>query len=538
MTTDDPPRGAFPHPVPPRPPHDAGSKNRDRIALGLLVGLFLAWHVPLMFRLAAGQDEDFYGVPGMMIVRTGVPQLPYIPSRDPDSICYGADVALYTLPPLSFYLQAVVHLVLGDGLGPARLAATLLGVVAIGLVHRLTLGWFADRWAAVLAAGLFLFSRPFVFAATTARPDMVAATMGLLAVACGERFRASCSLRWAALAGGAAGLSLLSHPFGLVPTLQVGLGILLAPGSWKARCRAGICFGLAAILVFGLWLPLILLHPDLFRIQFGQSVLERSTKGLNTTSLAPWQTLFYQGRRLWDYLMPYQASALLLGALGMALAARRSTPARGLLFHLLLSVVLMMLLLGKHPALQYYVYPTAFACIALGRLASRAIAGLDARVGPGRPHVRAVGRLALVSLLALAWFPGCGVRVLAAHLRHWHDPNYDVRRFTRNALVDLPRDRLLAIDGPYVLETFLTGRPVLQALVFPFYNDIRGQPFDYVLLGPGGARQVEPLMNDLILMRTFGDLSDPYSHQAWLYRVPQRGGEIGAGSVFTPRKPN
>ena len=136
--------------------------------------LFLAWHVPLAYRTEAGLDEDWYGVPGITILRTGLPQIPYIPSRDPGSACFKADVILDALPPLAFYLQALVELVLGPGIGPARMTSVLAGLFAGYLVHDLATLWFGDRRVALAAVAFYLFVRPFYFPATTARPDMVA----------------------------------------------------------------------------------------------------------------------------------------------------------------------------------------------------------------------------------------------------------------------------------------------------------------------------------------------------------------------------
>src|SRR4051812_30544625 len=107
---------------------------RDRIGVAVLAFLFLAWHVPLMYRIGAGQDEDWYGVPGITILQTGLPQIPYIPAREPGSACFKADVILDTLPPLGFYLQALVQLILGRGLGQARMASALAGLAACYLV--------------------------------------------------------------------------------------------------------------------------------------------------------------------------------------------------------------------------------------------------------------------------------------------------------------------------------------------------------------------------------------------------------------------
>src|SRR3954449_467004 len=115
---------------------------RDAIWCAVLASFFLAWHVPLMYRTGAGQDEDWYAVPGATILRTGLPQIPYIPARELGSACYKADVILDTLPPLGFYLQALVELVLGRGLGQARMASALAGLAACYLVYDLACVWF------------------------------------------------------------------------------------------------------------------------------------------------------------------------------------------------------------------------------------------------------------------------------------------------------------------------------------------------------------------------------------------------------------
>ena len=49
--------------------------RRAPVVLAVLMAVFLAWQIPLMFRLRAGQDEDFYGVPGIAILRSGVPPI-------------------------------------------------------------------------------------------------------------------------------------------------------------------------------------------------------------------------------------------------------------------------------------------------------------------------------------------------------------------------------------------------------------------------------------------------------------------------------
>ena len=213
--------------------------RRAPAVLAALMAAFLAWQIPLMFRLRAGQDEDFYGVPGIAILRSGVPQIPYIPSRDVRTIYYRADELLYTLPPLGFYIEAAVHLVLGEGLGPARLASALMGMVAVALVYGLTRSLFDDRRGAAFAAGFYLYSRAFWFPAITARPDMAAVAFGLGAVACAVRHRRAPGWRTTVAGGVAAGLSMLCHPLGVVPASHAGLTLLAGPGPLRRRIVDG-----------------------------------------------------------------------------------------------------------------------------------------------------------------------------------------------------------------------------------------------------------------------------------------------------------
>jgi hypothetical protein len=482
--------------------------RRDGLCLALLMMIFLAWHVPLMYRICPGVDEDFYGVVGITALRGGMPRIPYIPSRDPATAAFGVDIAVYTLPPLSFYLQALAHLVLGDGIGPARTASAVAGLVAVYLVYDLGRIWSGDRHGAVLGAAVFLFSRAFSFMATVARPDMLTTALGLLAIRCAARWTDEPHWPRAAAAGIAAGLALLAHPFGIIPAIQVGLWILAGTG--RLRLRAALVFAAAVLAVFALWLPLIALHPDLFRTQFGVNVLNRAVPGLSTTSQALLTILGLQALRIARYLTLPQV-ALYAGGLAWAIAAaRRPGRSRELLYHATAALVLLLVFTGRHPANGYLVYPAALLSIAVGQLA-RSVAD--------RARGRAAIRVLVPILLGMALLPGSGIRVALAHLRHWSDPSYDARTFARSILADLPPHALAAVDGSYVMELFLAGRPVVDAIVDPFIYDVRVEPFEYAVLGHGVfERESKGLMGELVLINTYGDWSDPFAHHAALYR--------------------
>lgn len=101
---------------------------------------------PLIYRQAGGQDEHLFAVPGWTVAREGVPRIPYVPGRDPASVFYRADEALFALPPAYFYWQAPFFLVLPAGYGTARLP---FGLVLCDHGHTVTI---VDRDPARLAA--------------------------------------------------------------------------------------------------------------------------------------------------------------------------------------------------------------------------------------------------------------------------------------------------------------------------------------------------------------------------------------------------
>lgn len=488
--------------------------GRDRSWLASLALLFLAWRLPLMYRTVAGQDEDWFAVAGVAILRTGVPQIPYIPSRVP-SACYKADVALYALPPLSFYLQALVHLPLGRGLGPARMASAFEGLVCGYLVYDLARIWSGRGRAAILAALAYLLCRPFFFPATTARPDMAAVMFGLLALRFLVGHRRDPRRRSLVAAGAAAGASLLAHPFGVVPTVQVGLALLAGPGGWRRRAGDVAAFGAVAALVFGLWLPLILLHPGIFRIQFGANVLHRAGPGLGSTLLAPWSALAYQTRQFVEFATPAQAVLLSSGVLWGIARGRRGPGGGEFVLHLAASILLLALFEGRHPTLGYYAYPAALASIGVGMLADAIASKIEGGVESWR---RLAATTTVVCLLLLPLLPGSGLRPLLSQARHWSDPAYNARLVAKAVMADVPEGAMAAVDGAYVLDAYLAGRTVVDLTIDPLSYDVRTIPFEYAVFSTAGLRLYKARITDLDLVKAYGDPGDPFAPYAELYR--------------------
>jgi hypothetical protein len=184
-------------------------------------------------------------------------------------------------------------------------------------------------------------------------------------------------------------------------------------------------------------------------------------------------------------------------------------------FHAVAAVVLLVLVMGRHHIRNYYGYPAALLSVPVGLMLDRLASRLGARLGN-----RAATAI-VAAVLVLAMVPGSGLRVLAAHLRHWDDPNYRVGPFVDRIAADLPPEALVAADGSYVLEFFLRDHPVVEAIVDPFYYNVRLEPFEYAVFGPIGLGQIRPEIEGLELVRTYGDRDDPFGLYAELYRRVQ-----------------
>jgi len=492
----------------------SGGPRGDRAWLAMVAVVFLAWHVPLMYATAPGLDEDWFGVPGITILRSGLPRIPYLPSRDPSSFCYRADVVLYALPPLSFYLQAAAHLALGIGIGPARMASAVEGLVAAYLVYALALRWFGDRRGAILAAASYVASRAFFFPATTARPDMAATAFGLLAVYWADRARIDGRARSSAAAGVSAGLALLCHPFAVVPATQAAIRALAGPAPIRRRFRDAATFAAAALAAFSLWGLLIARHPDLFRVQFGNNVLNRAGPGLGATFLSPGPVLAYQARQALGRVMPIQAGLYAIGLAWALARAWRPGSGREFLYHFAASALLLVLFEGRHPTLGYYAYPAAFASIGMGMAASDAARLGGDRAGRWR---RAIPALVTVALLA-AFLPGSGLRSLVSHARHRGDPAYDARSVARAITADVPRGSLAAVDGPFVMEFYLAGRPVVEAAINTAPFDFRDEPYEFAVLGRAWEGLAWPRVAGLEFIKSYGNRDDEFAPYARLYR--------------------
>lgn len=490
---------------------------RSRWVLLAIIAVFLLLRGPVMYRQIPAQDEDYFAVPGYTILKEGVPRIPYMPTANPESAFYRADRMLFALPPLYFYWQAAVYAVLGPSTGNARLASTLAGMAVVVVVYLLSRQWFRNESAALWAAGLYAFSRVAYFPCMIARPDMVCALFGLLALLFTGRWHESRRQRWLLAAGVSIGLGFLSHPFALIFALQVGVWVLIAGRSIGERFANAVLVTMLAVAGFALWLPLIAMEPEIFKLQFGNNVFHRSGPGLLSRLVMPTESFGAQTLLLYEHAGPIQLSLMLLALVTITWHAWRtrrgwSVTAAWLAWS---GIYLHVACQGTHPAKGYWCYTAAPMFIMLGYVITQAIDWLRGFALPGK-----LAGLAIVGGIVLAMVPGSGLRTLAAHLRHWNDVNYNAPLFTQELMDRFPNEGTFVVDPGYIFDFHRSGRETLLALRFPFFFDVSQAQFDFLIGGPYSLRDGVPLPLQAQFQYAVGDRADLFSCYAEVYTAP------------------
>ncbi|MCH7686027.1 MAG: glycosyltransferase family 39 protein [Planctomycetes bacterium] len=495
------------------------SPNVGRWLLALICVVFLALRVPVMYLQPGGQDEDCYAVPGWVILRTGVPQLPHVPARNQESVYFGADKALYSEPPLYFYYQSLFYAILPDLYGTGRLASGIAGTIAICLVFQLALRSGSRVWGALWAAALFSLSRWFLFPAISARPDMLCAVLGLLAVWLMVRWTETRHDRWLFAIGVCIGLGGLTHPFAIIYAVQLAIWVAVVAPRWK-RVLLPVLLAGVSIIVACAWLPLILQHPQIFRVQFRNQFLHEVGGSLFLRMLQPWESIRYhwfepQGMiahiGLWQIVLTFVPLVLAT----VSCVKRRDRPMFPICILAWSSIYLTSVIIGPHhPVIGYWVYTAALMFVCTGRCVDL----LVSHSWNFRPKLRFGVVTGLSSAILLAMIPGAGLRTLYVHLRNWNDENYNAPVFAQKLIDSLPEDALVAVDTQFVFDFLTHDRKVILALTNPVYFDMNQFDYDYLILSRFGIEGKLAQNLPVVLESTRGKKDDIFACYCEIYR--------------------
>ncbi len=417
--------------------------------------------------LSGQMDEQWFAVPGLTMWKEGVPRIPYCPTRRRETYFENADKCIMALPPGLHFVQAPFFAVLPAGYPTARMPSF------IGGLFLLVAAWYfankiaSDAWVAGIATCMLAVSRPLLFTAVTARPDLLCTLCGLGAMLLMWRWNGDPRYRFLVPAGFLCGLGGLFHPFAIVFCAQAGIWTLWRQGSIRERLQRGTSLAASAMVAIGLWLPLIYLYFYEFKSQFFSNVLERSGPGVASRMLWPWRSLKQHWNQQWDFNEPTQFLFLVFGLLlGTSLWLwRKRTPEHFRYLILAWSACYFTATMaGVHPTKGYWLYPIALVYpIAVDGL-YLVCRGLFIESKTINPSLRRLGlQLALGVLMALVMLPGSGIRTTVTYLRYWGDDRYHAQNFIAKVLKEMPQEGLFMSDVSFVFDIYLSGRKTILA---------------------------------------------------------------------------
>ena len=490
------------------------SSSAHRWVLAAIVVFFVAIRATVVICAPGGQDEEWYGIPGLTIAQEGVPRVPYSRATSENSVFYGADQVLYAQPPLSFYLQSPFFAVLSPTYTTARLASLLGACVSIVTTYFIARILLSDFRVALLGATLFSLSRLCFFPAVLARPDMLCGMFGLLSVALTALWYQRASFRWLVLAGASVGLAALCHPFAIVFAVQLSIWIL-SGGSLRNRLKGFVCFALSVTAAFSLWLPLISVRADLFRAQFIGNILRPTGPGLLSRFVFPYESFADQVPQLIERAHPIQFSMLCTGLIGSGIMAwRNQQPGLRVLWLLAVSsVYLLVVFLGTHPIQGFWCYSAAIGWLCFGFTLLKGIEHLSFSAGQSR-----LLKNSAICIAVIAMFPGSGARAIIVYATHLNDPIYNGSKFTRMVLEDLPEGSSLTVGPEFSLDAYGQGWRVILACRHPMYFDSAEFPTEYYVFGRRDLAEGLPQPYECEFIRSYGNKDDIFANYAEVYR--------------------
>ena len=437
--------------------HDGSWLGSRLPGICLLLVPLLAWtalRLPAMIHQPGMQDEQWFAVPGLTVLREGIPRIPYVPTRRRETLFENADVCLMALPPGLFYVQAPFFAIFPAGYATARIPLFLGAMVTIGITFLITRRLGGSLVAAGLASLAVAISRPLLFTGLTCRPDLLCTLCGWIALLLVMKFHSRNRLVDSTLIGGVCGLGALFHPLALIFCMQIAAWAMFARNAFGRRVLHVVCMALGTVMVVALWLPLIASFPYEFKSQFFANVLDRAGPGLPARLIWPWPSLAHHAVLFWEFAGPFQTGltvvAVLIGSVGAIRLKGHGIPPSYIAL-VWSSIFLTAVVAGMHPTKGYWVYPFVWIIPLFVVVIER---WTDWQTGKNRIAAFAIFALCFLAVL----FPGGGWKTSWLYLRNWKHPDYHAPTFIANVLQDLPEEGVFFADLSFVFDVYLSGR--------------------------------------------------------------------------------
>jgi hypothetical protein len=309
---------------------------------------------------------------------------------------------------------------------------------------------------------------------------------------------------------------------------------------------------ITAVCVFALWLPLILMYPEVFEAQFFNNVLRSTKSSVWERAIRPMDAVDYHARLLWEHAGPTQLGLMFgglivatfvdlrRGARGSPREANEAAPASpmrkrgnsegaplltcrvrvwpGAITLIALAwsgMYLLVVFQGLHPTKGYWLYPAAFCFLCVGRV----LAGIVQAVPQG--NLRRASAWGLVVVLIAAMAPGSGVRAWWTYVRHGTHPDYNRTLFVEQLLKELPPEAAYIVDPGYVFDFYLAGRETTLGVNEPFYFLAEGRAYDYYVASRYGLNNNIPHALGGRRIATYGRKDNLMANYAEIY-VPTK----------------
>jgi hypothetical protein len=333
---------------------------------------------------------------------------------------------------------------------------------------------------------------------------------GVAAITLACRARKTEGTREPMLAGLFTGLGGLTHPFAIIFAFQVGGLLLLRSGRLSRRIRSCVISGSAAILVLSLWLPLIAMEPELFRIQFLNNLRTGSGPGLFSRLLFPWEFVPTQALLIHERVGTIQTIVMVTGLLA-ALVWLRDTRVRLALGLAASSLYLHIASIGHHPTKGYLCYSWAMTVVLI-------VVVLDRMFQWKALAVHRKSALCIVSATAFILLtPGAGFRTCLKYMTVRDYPQLDCTAFCEAVDQTIPADSRLIVSPEFVFTFELLGRRPVCACSQAFYYSVEGLEYDYLVDSRWALGEGIPELLHSRKINTYGDRKDVFTCYAEIH---------------------
>lgn len=266
----------------------------------------------------------------------------------------GIEKYSYWYPPFYFLTLAPFYKILGSTLAVGRAFSLFAGVLSLFFIFLIARRYFKDKVFIFLTVALLVLDKYFQDGSIIIRMEILTLLLGLVSIFFFQFFLDRGKTKFLLLSGTLAGLSIFTHPTGVIFVLPIFLSLFFdGRNDFKTRIKNIFLFASPVAVIFFIWFLSFIKNLDVFILQ---SKLQFARK-IYTFYFVP---LLFKSK-------PYQTMVLVLYFLSNLLfliryfLKKNLTESEKLLLWLVLCSSILPVLFKE---MWYLIYISVFACIA------------------------------------------------------------------------------------------------------------------------------------------------------------------------------